>query len=217
MDRLFIQYDQIKDITNNVIAGLVATALLALAVFFKDLPRRILIKYYEKKNEKNVLKIAKLRRIQDRLKVETGALYVHIIKYSDTNKPITPASSLNETVLWEEVNRTCGDCPLNNPSYRVPRLQDDWYERKVQGKWIDIVCDIVQHKDIIVSVSKDQLDTIGQSIFDAYHIEQFKGKFLRGRYSGFYILGVSFCFHRPPDSTAAGHIATAVEQIKKLL
>lgn len=218
MDRLVKDFSIFQDITTNVIAGLIATGLLALGIFFKDLPRKILIKYYEKQNEKNILKIAKLRKIMRGLMDETGALYVHIIKYSDTGKAITPHSVLKETVLWEEVNKRCDTCPLNTgEKYEVRRLQDKWFERTVQGNWIDMICDVVQHKESIVSLRKKDRDDYGQSIFEAYHIEMFKARYLKGKYSGFYILGLSFCKHKLPDITVAGYIVTAAEGIKKLL
>lgn len=218
MDKLIKDFTLFQDITTNVIAGLIATGLLALGIFFKDLPRKILIRYYEKQNEKNILKIAKLRRIMRRLRDETGALYVHVIKYSDTGKAITPHSVLKETVLWEEVNKRCNTCPLNtNKDYEVKRLQDIWFERTVLGNWIDMVCDVVQHKEAIISVRKKDLDSYGQSVFDAYHIEMFRTRYLKGKYSGFYTLGLSFCKHKLPDMTVAGYIITAAEEIKKLL
>lgn len=217
MDKLFDNFEIFRDVTTNVIAGLIATALLALGVFFKDLPKKILSRYYEKQTEKNVLKIAKLRKILEKLKNNTGALYVHIIKYTDTNKPITPASLLNETILWEEVNLTCSTCPINKNGYEIRRLQDDWFERRVQGNWIDMVCETVQHKEAITHIDKKDLDKLGQSTFDAFHIKTFKGKYLKGKYSGFYILGLSFCANNLPNDLVAGYMTTAAEQIKKLL
>lgn len=216
-DKTIKSFEIFQSLSVEIVGWIIVTFMLfPLFLFFKKLPKIILQRFYEKRNERVIHRDYKISVILEELKLSTKAAYVQIIKYHDTNKPINTTSKLNTTVIWEIVGQICKLCPHNKNGYKLRRLQTILRDQPCTTEWIKIIRTTISDKDKVNTVCQKDLSDVGQEIWDIRHTNIYKEIYLSHKSLGIFVLGVSFCKNSVREN-ADGKILVAAGELKRLL
>lgn len=207
---------------NKIIAIAVTTAVGLLVAFFKKLPNAIETAMKKKrvahaeKEQLAALRIANnISSIMQDLSRQTGALYIHVIRYHNGGGGIKKGNPLRMTVEWEYPGTHCSgcmnDCPIHQ---KVPRIQRDWDNVPLTPAWLHIVRNTVENKDKTNSHSIENLDQESRDIWTVYRISLYKEKFIKHTETSFYTLGISFCERTKMIENVDGLMVHASNRLK---
>lgn len=215
----------LQDKSTEIVAALIVAILTALIAYFKKLPAYIIKKRAEKRRRRlEITQLAavkagnKINNIIDQLGNDTGALYVHIIRYHNGGYPLEVGHALNMTVEWEEPGHSCDGCMTQCSMYKkVPRVQHQWKGQPVTGNWFDIIEHTLNNKTECTTIPIENMDDEHADLWKTYNIALFKEVFIKHTELGFYTLGLSFCRRTKDIDVADGLMVHAAGQLNKYL
>lgn len=202
-------------------AGAAAFALAFVTWIIKQggaIPRYFEQKKYSKRNTASIIDGAKRDMVMRSLK-DTGAKYIHLIRYHNGGGHLKKGSPIHLSVDIEILGDSCDHCITHCrqfKGYKVP-IQPDWQNIKIQGSWFTVVRETVTNPEVVNVVRYEQLDLQHQHIWEGYNIKEYHEIFVCHMADCFYCIGLSFCSRFAHKADTAGLMSLASRNLANLL